>query len=76
MISRRGFAVKLSPYFAVTHSIKDVVTAHAHRDDLPDHKVSLATGGRIIGRRKASKELMFLDLESNGAKVQVMLDHT
>lgn len=34
------------------------------------------TGGRIIGRRKASKDLLFLDLQSNGENIQVMLDHT
>ena len=30
--------------------------------------------GRIIGRRKASTNLLFLDLESNGETVQVMVD--
>lgn len=34
------------------------------------------TGGRIIGRRKASKDLLFLDLQSNGETIQVMIDHT
>ena len=27
------------------------------------------TGGRIIGRRKASKDLLFLDLQSNGENI-------
>ncbi len=35
----------------------------------------MRTGGRIIGRRKASKDLVFLDLQSNGDVIQVMLDH-
>ena len=34
------------------------------------------TGGRIVGRRKASKDLLFLDLQSNGESIQVMLNHT
>ena len=37
---------------------------------------NVRTGGRIIGRRKASKDLVFLDLQSNGDVIQVMLDHT
>ena len=41
------------PYFAVSHNIREVVSQHSHRDDLPDPKVELKTGGRIIGRRKA-----------------------
>jgi len=49
---------------------------HSQRNDLPDHKVEISTGGRIIGRRKASSKLMFLDLESNGTKLQIMLDQT
>jgi len=31
--------------------------------------------GRVIGRRKASTNLLFLDLESNGETVQVMVDN-
>jgi hypothetical protein len=29
-----------------------------------------------IGRRKASKALLFLDLQSNGETIQIMLDTT
>ena len=37
-------------------------------------KVSLS--GRIIGRRKASSGLMFLDLESNGENIQILINKT
>ncbi len=30
--------------------------------------------GRVVGKRKSSKNLMFFDLASNGRSVQVMLD--
>ena len=42
---------------------------------MPDARVELSTGGRIIGRRKAGSELIFLDLESNGEQLQIMLDN-
>ena len=34
----------------------------------------MKTGGRIIGRRKASSGLMFLDIESNNQNIQVMVN--
>lgn len=46
------------------------------REDLQSGGEYVRTGGRIIGRRKASKDLIFLDLQSNGDVIQVMLDHT
>lgn len=64
----------ISSYFGINASITQVNTQHSQRADLPDSKVELKTGGRIIGKRKASSSLLFLDLESNGSKVQVMLE--
>jgi lysyl-tRNA synthetase class II len=77
--SHRFFSIQLNklptkPYFAVNHSLTEVMSKHSKRDDLPDSKVELKTGGRIIGRRKAGSGLMFLDLESNGTQVQIMLE--
>ena len=48
--------------------------AHGERTDLPDAGAPLSVTGRIIGRRKASANLLFLDLESNGHRLQVMVD--
>jgi lysyl-tRNA synthetase class 2 len=64
----------IKPYFAVSHSITQVLKAHKDRIDLPDSSTTLKFGGRIAGRRKASQGLIFLDLESNGTQLQVMLD--
>ena len=64
----------IQPYWGVNCTIQEVVAKHSLRADLPDTKDEIKTGGRIIGRRKAGSGLMFLDLESNGNTVQVMLD--
>ena len=49
---------------------------HSSRTDLPDPSVRVDVAGRIIGRRKASANLLFLDLESNGETLQVMVDNS
>lgn len=70
--TRRFSSNKLgnSPYFAITESIEKFNLKYKHRDNLlPDPSVQAKLGGRIIGRRKASATLIFLDLESNGSKV-------
>jgi hypothetical protein len=68
---RRCFSKKLeiTPYFAITDSIEKINFKYRQRGDLPDASVQVKCGGRIIGRRKASGTLMFLDLESNGSQV-------
>ena len=74
-VCRRMFGgLAISPYFGVNSTIAEIKAKHAMRSDLPDERVELRTGGRIIGRRKASSSLMFLDLESNGSTIQVMLE--
>jgi lysyl-tRNA synthetase class II len=40
-----------------------------------NHKDIVRSGGRIVGRRKVSKDLLFLDVQSNGEQLQFMLDH-
>ena len=74
-LSRKNFSSGVTQaYWGVNSTIGEVVRKHSARGDLPDTKVEIKTGGRIIGRRKAGSGLMFLDLESNGNTVQVMLD--
>ena len=53
--------------FKPTISLQKVNEEHSHREDLPDTETQVKISGRIIGRRKASANLLFLDLESNGA---------
>lgn len=43
---------------------------------MPDKANKVSVGGRIIGRRKASSSLLFVDLESNGQTIQVMFDQS
>ena len=39
-------------------------------------EAQVSLSGRIIGRRKASSSLMFLDLESNGENIQILINKT
>ena len=66
--------LKIKPYWKPRDTISSVVFDHSQREDLPDSQQKLSVGGRIIGRRKASSSLLFVDLESNGKTIQVMLD--
>ncbi|CDW91661.1 lysyl-trna synthetase [Stylonychia lemnae] len=66
----------VSPYFALSHSIIEIQNQYSQIDLTNEHfkTVNIQTGGRIIGRRKASGNLLFLDLQSNGNNIQIMLD--
>jgi lysyl-tRNA synthetase class II len=80
---RRGFAT-VSPYFSLSASIPQIKSSHQQNatssyatdaDTEAFHSAPVVkTGGRIIGRRKASSGLMFLDLESNNQNIQVMVN--
>lgn len=69
-------------YFSLSHMIREIKDRYEKlsKEELgaigsvPEGR--LRTGGRIVGRRKASKDLLFLDLQSNGEIIQVMLNHT
>lgn len=84
-IPRRLFNTPLSqtpvlpiqPYYNLSDSIKTIKTNYNDKDLTSEHFQDLVikTGGRIIGRRKVSKELLFLDLQSNGETIQIMIDH-
>ena len=76
LLVRRLFSSKLpiAPYFAPTDSIAQINKKYAELQSLADLKVEVRAGGRITGRRKASSSLLFLDMESNGSSLQVMLD--
>jgi len=50
-------------------SISSIKDKHATREDLPDEQHEVKVAGRIIGRRKASSNLIFLDLESDGNQI-------
>jgi len=65
--------LEIEPYFALSDSIPGIKAKYQAVDLFKD--ASVRTGGRIVGRRKASKDLMFLDLQSDGHLIQVMLDH-
>lgn len=76
----------MQPYFALTHMIHQIkelyLAASTDQLQLIEREVQskkgehcVKTGGRIIGRRKVSKDLLFLDIQSNGNQLQVMLDH-
>ena len=56
------------PYFKLSHSMPEIKALAL------DSNTSVETAGRIIGRRKASGSLLFLDIESNGETLQVMLN--
>jgi lysyl-tRNA synthetase class 2 len=72
----------VQPYFSLSHMIREIKDRYeklskeelAAIGSVPEGRVR--TGGRIVGRRKASKDLLFLDLQSNGESIQVMLNHT
>ena len=66
--------LSLSSYWKPSHTFGVVKSTHAEREDLPDTTQSVSISGRIIGRRKASQSLLFLDLESDGETLQVMID--
>lgn len=59
---------RIVPYFCPTHSINQLVKA---KDKMLKAPQAVKIGGRIIGKRKAGKKLMFLDLESGGTQMQV-----
>jgi len=73
ILNKRHFstALKVQPYFNLTHMIKELKGSYEKlsNDDLRiinEKGDRVKTGGRIVGRRKASKDLLFLDLQSNG----------
>jgi lysyl-tRNA synthetase class II len=78
--------IKISPYFSLSAGINDIKLKYASEattsyaleteTELFNQGSQVKTGGRIIGRRKASSGLMFLDIESNGETMQVMLNKT
>ena len=65
----------VQPYFSLSHMIREIRDKYERmsNDELrvvaerPAERVR--TGGRIVGRRKASKDLLFLDLQSNGETI-------
>ena len=59
-------SLPMSKYFKPSQSLEAVKEKHAERRDLPDRDSQVQVAGRIIGRRKASGSLLFLDLEANG----------
>ncbi len=62
-------------FFRADHTIADFRAAwdHLHKGErCPGSSVSLA--GRVVSKREASKKLYFVDIESGGARVQVMAD--
>ena len=74
--SKRHFSssLKIQPYFNLSHMITEIKGNYEKlsSDDLRiihEKGDKVKTGGRIIGRRKASKDLMFLDLQSNGQQI-------
>lgn len=58
----------MKPYFRLTHSIPEIKALSL------DTNNCVETAGRIIGRRKASGSLLFVDVESNGETLQVMFN--
>ena len=66
---KRFSSYVVSPYFATTKSIQELKLNFEHKDLAGTESISEKIGGRIIGRRKASKSLLFLDLSSNGSNV-------
>ena len=72
----QGLMMEKKSYFRPSDTIKRVKQSHSERKDLPDENAKVSLGGRIIGRRKASSSLLFVDLESNGDTVQLMFDQT
>ena len=70
----RKYLMEKRPYFKPRDTIQRVKQYYGERQDLPDLEAKVSVGGRIIGRRKASSSLLFVDLESNGHTVQVMFD--
>ena len=72
-----GSTKATDPYFRTTHTIEqyrhqwnDVLDNGSRKQESDD--ISLA--GRVVSKREASKKLYFIDIESNGARVQVMSD--
>ena len=65
--------IPIQPYFSLTHMIKEIKSLYGKAEE--QKQVTVKTGGRIVGRRKASKDLIFLDIQSNGEQIQIMLDH-
>lgn len=55
---------KIVPYFCPTHSLEKLKSQKEHFLSKPQ---DVKVGGRIIGKRKASKSLLFLDIESSGS---------
>ena len=66
--------IEKQSYFKPRDTIQRVKQSFGERKDLPDLEAKVSVGGRIVGRRKASGSLLFVDLESNGHTVQVMFD--
>ena len=53
----------VAPYFRLSHSIPEIKQLYQGVADIEQCKnVNINTGGRIIGKRKASKNLVFLDV--------------
>lgn len=72
--SFRRFSTKVAPYFQPTMSIAAFKNKFAQIRELNEGAETVRIGGRVIGKRKASSTLVFLDLESNGERVQVVLN--
>jgi lysyl-tRNA synthetase class II len=66
--NKRWFSSSIfSSYFKLSHSINEITSTYSHKvlnseNQTQFKEVEINTGGRIIGRRKASKSLMFLDI--------------
>ena len=71
LLKPRLFSTRIVPYFSLSHSIKEIKSNYLDEiEQSVDLKhVKIETGGRIIGRRKASKNLLFLDIQSNGENI-------
>jgi hypothetical protein len=56
--------IPVQPYFTISHIIKDIKSQFKDKDlsSTSFKEIKIRTGGRIIGRRKASKDLIFLDI--------------
>ena len=72
--SFRRFSTKVAPYFQPTMSIAAFKNKFAYERELNEGAETVKIGGRVIGKRLASSTLIFLDLESNGERVQVVLN--
>ena len=60
-------SLPVEPYFALSDSISRIKARFQEQSDLAQFcQATIKTGGRIVGRRRASRELLFLDVQSDG----------